>query len=479
MNTRKIQGFDGWWEFFRDHFSDLHLADPGNLSASRYFSAILSDVVIPHSSEAPQLGGETKGKGQRKGGNVLFLPNVATSYCLGSCLKIAEELVRVDPGRKVFFLKSFNTDPTTLLNFEVIDWSASLKSSLHGLFSRAPNGSFGKAYFRRLLSIPECRAGFRQLWGSLWKIKIRSWIWRLGREISLARSLLECHGIGLVITVNDVVKPSAAFVSAARQMGLHTILLQHGTPGPHNVPYAASEYWSWGPSSTKMLTDLGADSSTIFNLGNLEMELNRTEIVTVREETPPRLLILLQWTGAAAWNELVFKEIVLHAAKALEEVSPEWVLHIRTHPKDRPEVIRDCRDTIANYMRESRIRYEYSEEGASVEQDVMRASCVVTVNSSAMAHAICLEKPHLQYLPEHLESRIGTAFVSRTNIVRDQEQFTSWLRKVIEGSSPSCEAIEEAIANYGSAVEVAARRVGSLLGPKASNPSMDKPPSSS
>ena len=459
--TKSIQGFDGWWKFFCLRFADLHERDAGYLGVTRYLSAVLGEISVARSSDCPNLPLPPREDFVRdpEHKNVLFIPNIATNYCLGSCLKVASRLLACSNSHRVFFLKSFEEEPPGLAGFPLLEWENHLKKSFLGVRFLMSARQFEQVYLERLTEIPECCQAFEIRWGRFWKLKIRLWVLRLGMEIEVARRWMASNEIGLVLTINDLVKPSNPFIAAAKSDGISTVLIQHGTLGPHNAPYAASEYWSWGGSSTEMLTRMGANPESIVNLGNLEMEGQADRVGIIEVGGPPRLLVLLQWTGTAAWGDKVFKEIVLFTGRAREKIAPDWILHIRTHPKDSPEVVKDCRDTVAAYLDPLNINYEYSAEGATVESDVQNSTAVITVNSSAMAHAICLRKPHLQFLPDQLERRIGSAFVSRNCIAQDQHGLDKWLAEVVSGKPLRAQTVDDAIANFGQAIEIAVDRI--------------------
>lgn len=466
--SHNIRGFDEWWKFFCHHFSDLHSLNSGYLAMTRYLSAILDKVSVACSEE--NLANRyceispSSDRNDTRGENILFIPIIATSYCLGSCLKVANEVAKIEPEARIFFLKSFGDNPRELDSFCILDWRRHLKCSFYGLKHFKAGISFFRAYEDRVLSIPECRTGLKVLWGRSWKWKLRLRSLSLGMEIALAAKWLVEHRIGVVLTINDVVKPSAPFIAAARMHGVHTVLMQHGTPGPHNAPFAAAEFWSWGQSSTRMLKKFGADSSRIVNLGNLETEMAGKRFSGMTSSGAPRILVLLQWTGAAVWEDLVYKEIVLHVGTSIREVAPDWILHIRSHPRDHPDIVRECRETVSGYLQDLNVVYEYSAEGATIEDDVSLATAVITVNSSALAHAISQGIPHLQYLPTRLEQRIGTAFVSPEFIARDEDDLRRWLASTVKGEVPTQDSVEKAIANHGSAITLAAERLRKYLG---------------
>jgi len=60
----------------------------------------------------------------------------------------------------------------------------------------------------------------------------------------------------------------AALMVAARQRGIHSLLLQHGMPGPDFIPILADAMLVWGPSSEEIMMSLGLARDEILVVGS-------------------------------------------------------------------------------------------------------------------------------------------------------------------------------------------------------------------
>ena len=473
LTLSPVKGLDQWWNLFGLRFADLHGGKQGSLAVSRYLAVKFGDLEVARSSRPPgggtQDGGEIReseppssnGRANKGfGGVVLFVPNTGASYCLGTCLKLAHQLKDRHPETLIKFLTSFDGGGEIGERFAAYDWFR-IRKGLNALHPKSLVSAvfICRRYLARMTEVEEIACAARLVFGKRWRWSVGIWIVRHLLQTEVALRWLKKEKIDAVVTINDVVKPGACFVTAAQRLEIPSILLQHGTLGPISAPFQAEECWVWGPTSTEYLQSLGVSRSRIFEVGNLEIEGHREAESLSGSKV---VLILLQWVGAKIWDEPVFREIVSDTAAAMAKICPDWTLRIRLHPLDGEDV----QAAIRALLQESPVRLHFSPRDTTVAEDVRQASAALTVNSSALAHALVLRKPYLQYLPLLLEERIGTRFAGGVNVARNPDQLGSWLSRVVSGELPEAEVVSEAFANLGEGLQVGADRLSSLLGAK-------------
>jgi|GEM_PF-2326590 len=470
-----VKGLDQWWRLFEGMFDDLHGEKKGYLTVSRYLAARFGDLEVARSSRPS--GGKQEGRDfrerersqaverprRRAGGVVLFVPNTGASYCLGTCLKLAHQLKKRFPETPIKFLTFFDYGKQVDETFPAGDWFR-IRKGWNALHPKSLVGSvfYSRKYLTRMAEVDEIACAAREVFGKRWRWSIGIWMVRHFLQTEVAFRWLKKEKIAAVVTINDVVKPGACFVTAAQRLEIPSILLQHGTLGPISAPFDADECWVWGPSTVGYLDSMGVSRSRIFEVGNLEIEDNAKHSSPQDFEGGKVILILLQWVGAKIWDEPVFREIVFDTAVAMAKICPDWTLRIRLHPLDGDDVIASIRAL----LKEGPIQLSFSRREMAVAEDVRQATAALTVNSSALAHAIVLRKPYFQYLPEHLEERIGTRFVGFANVGRNPDDLASWLTGVVSGELPVAEALSAVFANPGQGLEAGADRLHHLLGSK-------------
>ncbi|MDB4626874.1 hypothetical protein OAE11_01365, partial [Akkermansiaceae bacterium] len=386
---------------------------------------------------------------------ILFVPNVGSDYCLGTCKKIASQLRADEPNFPIKFIASYSEIDDPEERFESVNWTT-LMNPLFGLRykSVAKSLAFSKRYLKRLAANPDLSSAAREAFGRFWRLKIGGVAFKHSIKIEIAGKWLEKNPASVVVTMNDVVRPGACFITAAKKLGISTIVIQHGVYGPLNVPFEADECWVWGSLTRKFMQSRGAHSSRLHESGNFEIEYDNP--VDIGSTNPTKeILLLLQWGGIEIWGDPIFGSIVGATASAMMEINPEWKLRLRAHPSDGE----DAKKQVVRILEEIGIEYSFSQPGCSILEDVYSSAAVLAVNSSALAHAIALGIPCLQYLPERLEKRLGTRFVGEENVARCPQHLVDWFGALHTDTLNTRENPSLLFSNFGKALQSASERI--------------------
>ncbi len=458
-----VKGWNNGWKSFGDVLLPLQGDFPEIIALMRYLVGMVSTdhsgapakAQATGSLERDILGAGRKERIDRKDEkSILFIPLFSRAYCLGSCLKVAGELYRQKPGISVLMLEPQGEVRDLPSYLEVISISALRKGGLFQLPGAVFSGSLlwgavCKVLGREVLLGDEMTRVFGN-----WRSHLLRWCCLYHFDQRIARKLLMKRGVRSVVTINDVVKPAAPVVSAANKLGLQTVVLQHGTPGPQSAPFMAKEGWVWGETSKRAFEIFGADPSRLKIMGGLEVD-----DVPVLERTAkngPRTLVFLgQWRATRGWGERFFQEVFDLLKVTLEERPGEWQLRVRLHPTDPAE----AREDIFSRLKSSLIKVTLSEDGKSMEDEFKDADALLSVNSSGLMNGVSRGLPTAQILPTELEEKVGPALLDTTNLLRDRAALESWLDLVEENSFTLQASTAQILANRGKVAELMAAQL--------------------
>lgn len=461
MNERIKNPLGGWdrcWPAFRETFSELHGTHPEFLAVTRYLAGMIATdhptrtrgmAVAPYRSHPNPVG-------RRTDEAILFLPIYPRTYCLGTTLRLAEGLHRARPRWRICLLDPpGNAAPLP-------EWVVAF--GWPRLRRRIPRISFlpraltqWREAVARIETHRDVKLAMAYKFGH-WRRHLFRWILQYQWEIAAAGYWIERIGIRGVVTINDTVKPAAAFVAAALRGRVPSVVLQHGTPGPSSVPFMAGECWVWGETSRRSFVHFGADPTRLRLIGNLEVEQDGQK-AEVKKPKAGRLnlLLMLQWRGAIGWHESFFRDVVDLCGGAVARASDEWRLTIRMHPNDGEDTVESMRQRLDSLS----IDYVVAPRDRRVEQDTAGADAVTTINSSAVMHALEQGIPCSQILPFPVESRLGPPLLEAEDVIRDQTGLARWLDEVAGGRKAS--SAGEVLANRGEALRAATERLVTLV----------------
>lgn len=389
-------------------------------------------------------------------GGVLFVPIFNRSYCLDVCYRLAKTLKEISPEVPAHFLIPDGEISPLMWNDSEIIWHP---KTLLRKFTLAPN-----QWFRCAISWLKATRALNQNTKTRQALRVKFGFWPVALfkvtavyywEIGAAKQWLKKNKIKAVVTINDVVKPAAPLIAAANQLGLETIVLQHGTPGPQSAPFLAKRSWVWGETSKKLLQGFGASPDLIEIIGNLEIDHSNYDVPAGVKSGVNDLLILSQWCGSVDWSDDEFQKLFELAAEAAKKDKRDWRLVIRLHPNDRWEV----REQIIKKIEPYGLLYQFSSVGRRIEEDVARSAFVCCIHSSGIMHAIAAKIPCAAVISERLEKRLGTSLLHSRQIARNATMLSELLS---DSSLLTDEERDKVIANYGHAYKKAARALASL-----------------
>ncbi|MDC0289690.1 hypothetical protein OAK86_04150, partial [Akkermansiaceae bacterium] len=272
----------------------------------------------------------------------------------------------------------------------------------------------------------------------------------------IARQLLVRRRVESVVTINDIVKPAAPIISAGNKLGIQTVVLQHGTPGPQSAPFIAREGWVWGETSKRAIEVFGADPSRLRVMGSLESEGVPSTEVSVRKSGEARTLVFLgQWRATRGWGEPFFQEVFDLLCEVIRLNGGHWKLRIRLHPTDPAEAAID----IASRLKDLGADSTLSSPETTMEEELASANALLSISSSGLMNGVSAGIPTAQILPEDLERKIGPALLSATNLLRDQAEFENWLQLIEAGDPSLLESNEQVLANRGEVARLMARNL--------------------
>ena len=397
---------------------------------------------------------------------VLFVPLFDRGYCLDTCGLVASALREKDPQAEVLVVT-----PKVMVRDENLVPSQAIWHGTAAISSRFPKLSIflrvipaWVSFVRGVRADDGQRALMREAFGRRrWALVFLFRFLVHYRYVASAATWLRRERISSLVTVNDTAGPGAWLFGAARLLRKDSFLIMHGISGPQNWPFIADECWVWGERSSGALQAFGAPRSRLAVVGHLEIELLEPRAKPAAgpgagaERT---LLILSQICSVAGWKTNVFAEIFEVACAAVLELGDGWKIRIRRHPSDREHMV----DEIRTICSASGVEYTFSDDSASLEDDIADSDFAFTVNSTAILSALLQDLPCALYFPPGSRERFGEPFLSDELVVTSVPDLVACLRKSGSGLATALEENREAIFfNRGESPAIAADRI--LAGP--------------
>ncbi|MDB4259203.1 hypothetical protein N9830_02135 [Akkermansiaceae bacterium] len=459
-----MKGWENGWREFGKVLIPLTNRFPEVIALMRH----LVGMVSTNHSGSPTLDPDNVSASDCKYGNssaslnrsseksLLFVPLFSRAYCLGSCLKVAEELHRQSPKLSILILEPRGGVNSLPPYIEIISMSALRKKGFVKLPGAAISGvMLWKAICRALTKEKILCDEMTRVFGN-WKRHLLKWCCLYHYDEKIARQLLVRRRVESVVTINDIVKPAAPIISAGNKLGIQTVVLQHGTPGPQSAPFIAREGWVWGETSKRAIEVFGADPSRLRVMGSLESEGVPSTEVSVRKSGEARTLVFLgQWRATRGWGEPFFQEVFDLLCEVIRLNGGHWKLRIRLHPTDPAEAAID----IASRLKDLGADSTLSSPETTMEEELASANALLSISSSGLMNGVSAGIPTAQILPEDLERKIGPALLSATNLLRDQAEFENWLQLIEAGDPSLLESNEQVLANRGEVARLMARNL--------------------
>jgi len=449
MINPAVKGWKNGWKAFGEVLLPLEEKSPEVIALMRY---LVGCVSTNHSGRGRKAESDEDAAREVKACSsvgiqlssraVLFIPLFSRGYCLGSCLKIAHEIHQADSEISILVLEPTDGKGEIPSFVEVISMSSLRK----GGWAKVPESVF-RAWrsfcqvSRRLAKNKILRDELARTFGN-WKWHLLRWWGLYHYDEAVASRFIKKRGVDSVVTINDVVKPAAPFVGAGNRAGLQTVVLQHGTPGPHSAPFMAREGWVWGETSRKALMGYGAPPDRLKVLGGLESE--GVPPASSKNSVAPRVLVFLsQWRATRGWGEPFFQEVFSELAMVMTGKTEDWILRVRMHPTDPEEAIRD----VSERLEGQGVKPWISEVSSTMEQELEDADALLSVSSSGLINGVAAGIPTAQWVPEDVESRIGPTILSDEDVLRTADSLVKWLDSVVRESNSS--SGELVLANRG------------------------------
>ena len=456
-----VKGWKNGWQRFGEVLLPLQEQFPEVIALMRYLVGMVSTnhSGVPASSQAGAevvewISGETAARQEGRASGVLFIPILSQSYCLGACLRIANEIHQSNPEIPIYVAKPDGPSVRLPSFVEIIDFSSLRKQSWIRLPEALARASSCWRALCQVLGRDKiiCEELVR-VYGN-WKLHLFRWSCLYHYDERVATKFLEQKGIRSVVAINDVVKPAAPVISAGRKLGVRSVVLQHGTPGPQSAPFLADEGWVWGETSRQALITFGADSERLQIMGSLEGE-SVSQKESCEKDGPRVLLFLAQWRATKGWGEPFFQEVFDLLREVLAKRSGRWKLRVRLHPTDPAEAQSD----IASRLDHPAVKVEFGKEGISMSDELVEADALLSVNSSGLMNGVSGNLPTAQILPTELEQMAGPALLNSENLLRDGEDLKQWLSRAEENDPAILNSISEVLANRGKVASLMANEL--------------------
>ena len=458
-----IQGWKKGWHRFGRVLLPLQNDFPEVIALMRYLVGMVSTNHSGARASVPRksIQAKNRAKVSKKGNgtSVLLIPLFSDPYCLGSCLKIAKQLHKEQSEISILMIAPRGGVSNFPPYLEVIKNSDLRKK---GLFQIPKAMWSGRALYAAAVKALEdddlLSREMVRVYGN-WKKQLLQWCFFYHYDERIGRKFLQEREVKSVVTINDVVKPAAPLITAGNQLGLNTVVLQHGTPGPQSAPFLAREAWVWGETSKKALEIFGADSSRLRVMGGLESE--GVKLVRLPPEEGDRkevktLLFLGQWRATRGWGEPFFQEVFDLLGQALKAEVGCWKLCVRLHPTDPVEAGVDILARLKSYG----VATLLEEKGVSMEEAIHTADALLSVNSSGLMNGISAGIPTAQILPKNIEQVVGPALLADGNLLRNGEDLRVWLKVVGDHEKAPRTSQEQVLANRGRVAHLMAALLG-------------------
>ena len=457
-----VKGWKNGWKSFGEVLLPLQEDFPQVIALMRYLVGMVStdhrrgqasSIVGEELKE--WISGETAQRRSEQTNGVLFIPILSENYCLGSCLKIAEEINKADSKIPIYLAKPAGKAAELPSYVELVDFAFLRKKSwsklLRAFFMSI---TYWRAVCRVLSREKILCAEMARVYGN-WKMHLFRWILLYHYDERIAAKFLTQKSIASVVTINDVVKPAAPVVSAGNKQGIRSVVLQHGTPGPQSAPFLANQGWVWGETSRQALVTFGADPDRLKIIGNLEGEFLRSK--GIRKTNEPRVLLFLaQWRATRGWGEPFFQEVFNLLREVLVKCPGRWKLRVRLHPTDPAEAKSD----IAARLDHPTVSVEFATKGVSMSNELSEVDALLSVNSSGLMNGVSANLPTAQILPRALEQVVGPALLNAENLLRNGKELEQWFSRIESDDSLILSSTSKVLANRG---KVATLMAGELI----------------
>jgi hypothetical protein len=347
---------------------------------------------------------------------VLFLPEYDRANTGKICLKLAEG---VEAERCSFLLSDgFREDCLIDSRFGIVD-SGSL---FHSFLMR----SIWFGFLIWLFGPIQIKVSMRGLKRCL----------AAGRNYSIARMSLQFSTCKLVVTPNERLPLSSAWIAAASSLGIASVCFLHGIPTALYKPVFCDELWGWGEADKNFF-----DDDRVISIGAMEFA-NSTQQSFSREKrrcsANKSLLILSQIHGDHVWGVKCFSELFESVARALSNFGEEWCINVRLHPSDSE----DDKLAISSIFDQYSVPYSFS-ESRTLHEDVRSADAVCTVSSSAIFESLIFRRPAFVFFGDEAMMLHGDTFLPKSfcaeadgrnlfdSSVIDEEKFLSAINFVL------------------------------------------------
>lgn len=394
-------------------WADLYATSKSHTSAKSMVNQLFNQ--IPHRSIEKENIVIKEQDDIKQTCQVLFVPGFARINCLGVSQTIAQTLWQENPNFKLGIISPQKMEEGNLPElderFIQCEFNEKKFSSFNSYF---PAFRLAVKVRNSLKSDPHLECQWRRN-GFLRILEIA----RYQENKERAKKFLEQMNTSLVICLNEQLWPGSALIPAAKELGIPTVQILHGTPTRLYWPFISDETWVWDDFTKNMFMEYGAPESKLVSVGNLEvvywLENHNISKDKLRDESSDvRIcLFLSQWVGSKVWGIDGFDEPVNWLAEALSKENEQWKVVVRLHPYDDI----DARDGISNKLSFLGDRLSFTDHNTPLAEDIFNADIVCTGSSTAVLMALAFNKIGFLIWSPAMEYVHGQPFLDKSNVV--------------------------------------------------------------
>ncbi|MDZ7732168.1 MAG: hypothetical protein U5R31_02865 [Acidimicrobiia bacterium] len=254
---------------------------------------------------------------------------------------------------------------------------------------------------------------------------------RIGRSRLLAaRRFLAHTAPEVVVTTRDQQPLPAALAMAARERGIPSLALQHGSMAPVvNLPVNVFRYAVWGDYTRDELVAEGADPDRLVACGSPRHDaLLRQASRRTAQEARTRLGLATDrpvFVYFSSGHARVLPRDVLEAmetwiARIASMLGPTWAVVVKPHPSESAQPWRNAGVTVLG-------------TDPDTTTDALVAATVVGGSyTTVLEEATLLRRPALQLLGDRWPDLVPLWRVGGTVLARSPEDAVAWLTRVGE-----------------------------------------------
>lgn len=368
-------------------------------------------------------------KEKNKQSEILFVPSFSRINCLGVSQNVAQSIWEMRPNCTIGIIPPEGNEEANLPFLDERFYQYNFHEKKTPSFQYFPPAW---RIYKRIRKIIQDDLALSKWFRKRWYIRVLE-IARYLENKESAVILLQQLKCREIICLNEQIWPASALIPAAKELGIKTCQILHGTPTRLYWPFISDETWVWGEGTYNMFLNYGAPSSKLFKTGNLESSFwlsTHGEIQSVlRKSDSLKCLFLSQWAGSRIWGVTGFDEPVTWLSKALLEQDTQWEVIVRLHPNDDL----DAQEAIKQQLSFLGDRLVFSDKSTSLAVDIAQVDFVCTGSSTAILMSLTYGIPSLLLWTPVMDYIHGQPFLNEQFVVFNDNDLAKKMFEIKRG----------------------------------------------